>query len=373
MRVLRQLKKYILITFISTSSIYAYALTENSKISVLTYEPGNELYTIFGHSAIQIKDSTLDIDLIYNFGTFDFSSPFFYIKFLRGELDYFLSIIDFKTFYQYSFFEERTIHEQVLNLDYKERVATYQRLNQIYKTDERFYKYDFFYDNCATRIRDVIEAEEPLDYDTTSFCCQSFRELLKPYISKNYWLNLGINLALGKEADKIASTSDFMFLPDYVYLILQDTDLVKSAETILDLKEDSNQSKIISNAILALVLILIITLSIIPKTHKVTFYSIHFLLAMVGLILLVLSLFSQNSAFRSNMDIMWTLPALAVLFTKKNIRKWVEIIYSIMLITLLLLAKKMYAGFSLTYIPWIICIVFMYLIELKPFKLRFGK
>ncbi len=199
-----------------------YSLSDSSTVSVLTYEPGNELYTIFGHTAIRISDQPANLDRIYNFGTFDFSSPFFYIRFIRGNLDYFLSVYDFNTLMHQSCIEKRKIHEQVLDMSAKEKDQLYYKLEQCYHSSDRFYQYDFFYDNCATRVRDAVftSMATEIQYDTSAFCCQTFRQLLNPYLTGNYWVNIGVNLALGKRADKTATSFDFMFIPDYIMGIL---------------------------------------------------------------------------------------------------------------------------------------------------------
>ena len=222
--------------FVLINPVLGFELTEQSRISILTVDPGQELYTIFGHTAIRVTDDELKIDRIYNFGTFDSSAPFFYIEFLRGDLDYFLSMTDYNTFLRNTVDEKRRIVEQVLDLTYPERMKLYNDLENQYQSSARFYRYDFFYDNCATRVRDVIFNTSPskIKYDTTQFCCKSFRELLKPYISRNYWIDLGINLTLGMGADKMARSKDFMFLPDYIRLILHQTTWVESEQTLLE-------------------------------------------------------------------------------------------------------------------------------------------
>ena len=131
-------------------------LTGKSRISILTLDPGKEMYTIFGHTAIRVRDETLGLDRVYNFGTFDASTPFFYLKFLQGDLNYFLSITDFDYFFRNTVDEKRSIVEQILNLTYPERQKIFNTLERQYHSNARFYKYDFFYDNCATRVRDIV-------------------------------------------------------------------------------------------------------------------------------------------------------------------------------------------------------------------------
>ena len=360
-------KKYILVFYLVLSSLSVFALSENAKISVLTFEPGQELYTIFGHSAIRIQDSILQIDRIYNFGTFDYSSPFFYIKFLGGKLDYFLSVVDFQTFYYYSVLEKRTIYEQIINLSYKDKIAIYNRLNQIYHSKDRYYRYDFFYDNCATRIRDVIEenTQNKLQYDTASYCCKTFRDLLNPYVSERYWIDLGINLALGKQADRTASSSDVMFLPDYIFKILRDSGSVKKSFTLIEFPHVKNNHRILSYALLVIILFLILLFSAISRTRRFTFYFYNSAVALVGLILSVLSLFSENAAFRNNMDIFWTIPAIFVLILEGKYKRWYTYIYLYSLVVLILFGNKIYAGFSPAYQPWIICLIIIYAIDIS--------
>jgi hypothetical protein len=196
-----------------------YGLTEKSEVSILTYQPAIELYTIFGHSAIRIKDQELGIDNIYNFGSFDFDESNFYFKLFRGELDFYLSITDYNKFKAKALNEKRTITEQKLAIDLNTRKKIFNELNNIYFSERKYYKYDFYHDNCATRIRDILEFAN-LDLVITNsaeHCCSSFRSLLKPYLENNYWIDFGINILLGTEADKVAESGDLMFLPKYLF------------------------------------------------------------------------------------------------------------------------------------------------------------
>ena len=75
-------------------------LSAYAEISILTCDAGNELYSTFGHSAIRIKDPSIQVDLIFNYGTFDFETPNFYLKFTRGKLDYMMSISPYRHYIQ---------------------------------------------------------------------------------------------------------------------------------------------------------------------------------------------------------------------------------------------------------------------------------
>jgi hypothetical protein len=365
-----------IIVLLFLSRICGYCLTENSRISILTAEPGKELYTIFGHTAIRITDETLQIDKIYNFGTFDFSSPFFYIKFIRGNLDYFLSVSNFGSFKYYSRLEHRRIFEQILHLSQAEKVSMYNNLERCYNSSDRYYKYNFFYDNCATRVRDVIldTGRDILRYDTSQFCCLTFRQLIKPYISKNYWIDLGVNLVLGRQADRNASSVDFMFLPDYIRAILQNSGITGISTILLDYSDVSGNNRKNSLLLLWLIVGFISCLLIIKKTQRIACIGFNLLVGMVGLILLFLGMVSENPAFMNNLNILWTLPALIiVLIPYARMRKAAQIIYIFLLLGVPAFGQIFSQAFSATFIPWILLLIAMQVIDLQWIKKRMAR
>ncbi len=210
---------FILLTTQSPGQdMFPITLTEDSQISMLTCSPGQELYSTFGHSAIRVKDPNLNLDWVFNYGTFDFATPNFYPKFIRGKLNYILSVSDFPSFLYEYMMEERWVTEQVLDINREEKQILFDSLRINYLPENREYLYDFFFDNCATRIRDIFyEGLEDVEFDyseTTSDL--SFRDLLKPYIGPYPWVELGINLALGVKTDRIATGWETMFLPDHM-------------------------------------------------------------------------------------------------------------------------------------------------------------
>ncbi len=128
----------------------------HTRISLLTCAPGEELYSTFGHTALRVIDSVAGSDIVYNYGTFDFDDPNFYMKFIRGKLDYFLSVNQFPDFmYEYQYFQ-RSVWEQEINLSCSEKQQLMSALALNMQGDNRKYKYDFIYDNCTTRVRDLI-------------------------------------------------------------------------------------------------------------------------------------------------------------------------------------------------------------------------
>ncbi|RMH81648.1 MAG: DUF4105 domain-containing protein, partial [Calditrichaeota bacterium] len=194
-------------------------LSEKARIAILTISPGAELYTAFGHTAIRITDPEYGLDELYNYGTFSFEQPGFYLKFCRGQLDYFLSAYPF-TFGMSEYIEyRRNVIQQTLNLSPAMKQAVYAFLRNNYRPENRYYRYDFFFDNCATRIRDVFEQVlgDRLTWHFPSETPRTFRQHLDPYLKRYPWVHLGIDLGLGAKADRPATPRETMFLPDYVF------------------------------------------------------------------------------------------------------------------------------------------------------------
>ncbi len=210
---------------VGSSRIPPMMLSQEARITLLTCSPGDELYSVFGHSAIRVQDPAYDLDWVFNYGTFDFSDPNFYTNFVKGKLNYILSVSEYHHF-EYSYaMENRWIWEQELNITPYEKQYLFDSLRINRLPENRYYLYDFFFDNCATRIRDIFtEAlERDILYDYQGLeQGQTFRELLMPYLAEKPWAKLGINLGLGLPADKRATPWDYMFLPDHMMTVFGD-------------------------------------------------------------------------------------------------------------------------------------------------------
>jgi hypothetical protein len=197
----------------------AALLSPESKISLLTISPGKELYNSFGHSVIRVQDKPTNIDYTFNYGTFDFQTPNFYLKFSQGKLKYSMSVSYFRDLKEYYQSENRSIYEQDLAIAYPERDAIYSFLLNNYLPENRYYSYDFFFDNCATRIRDVFQniLRNKLRFNTENYSRnKSFRDLIAENLGKKPWGELGIDLALGSIIDRTATPAEYMFLPKYL-------------------------------------------------------------------------------------------------------------------------------------------------------------
>lgn len=173
-------------------------LSENASVSIFTCGRGNELYTTFGHTAIRIKDEANNLDVVYNYGAFDFRAPNFYLKFVKGDLQYFVAACSYQDFiYEYQS-ENREVIEQTLNLTVQKKQELFDLLNSSLFSDERFYTYKFIDRNCTTKVEEkinkIIATTLIQKIDDKSI---SYREVLYPYFENHFWYKLGINIVFG--------------------------------------------------------------------------------------------------------------------------------------------------------------------------------
>ncbi|MCF0191208.1 MAG: DUF4105 domain-containing protein [Marinilabiliaceae bacterium] len=218
-RVISFLFSILLYTNLISASENEYIqLSEGAQISLLTCGPGDELYSIYGHTALRVKDDSLKIDVTFNYGTFDFNTDFFYLKFMNGNLDYLLSVSYASNFIRNYKEENRFVVERPIKLTAEQRIKLWNKLCINMEPINRAYRYDFFFDNCATRIRDLL-------FDVTATdakpffekeCGYTFRELLHEKNPYNSWSSQGIDLLLGATCDNMASEYQAAFLPEHL-------------------------------------------------------------------------------------------------------------------------------------------------------------
>ena len=307
-------------------SIEFPALSEQSRISLITGEPGDALYERFGHSAIRVYDPANGLDLVYNYGTFDFNAPGFYPKFLMGKLNYFLSVYEFKRMvYAYKYYNQ-SLYEQVINLNYDEKVAVYNFINRNYLPENRYYLYEFFFDNCSSRIRDVFEEilGPNLHFDEKHIIdFKTFRQLLDEFLTEAKWGDFGIDLILGLPADAKASSRDYMFLPYKLFdafeyaIIERDSTKVPFVLSTNVINQSVNlpgkEGLKISPSILFWTLFVIILLFslFINQQKKVIKYIdviLFVVVGLAGLLIFFLWFATDHISTKDNLNLLWTFP-----------------------------------------------------------------
>lgn len=212
---------FILLLTFGVSSKAQPVLSDEAQISLLTCGPGDDLYSIFGHSAIRVYDPKNNIDEVFNYGTFDFQDPNFYTKFLRGKLEYWLNVESMPRFVRVYDYLKRSVREEQILLDSIEQDFLYKSLIINRQPENRYYLYDFLFDNCSTRITDILEsASGPILYKSTDK--KTFRDMLHEYLIHRPWTQFGIDLIIGSRADAVTTPKQQTFLPDYLSNNLSD-------------------------------------------------------------------------------------------------------------------------------------------------------
>jgi hypothetical protein len=337
------LKKLLLIYPFIYSFIFL-AQAQEYQISLLTCDPGDQLYSAFGHSAIRVVDKLNNQDLVFNYGTFDFNTPFFYVKFTQRTLDYMLSVSTYERFlYEYNYYK-RGVREQVLDLNPEQTGQLVQFLQINYLPENRFYRYDFFYDNCATRIRDVFEMVlgKNLDWnDEINPEQKTFRNLIDEYVYPLPWADFGIDLALGAVIDVEAKERDKQFLPDYMETafgrakIVGDgptRPLVKSNHVILEFPEITSKMDLFNPYFVwwfLAIAVMILTFVGFRKKRLFKGFDIGFftVLGLLGLLIVLLWFFTFHSQTKSNWNILWAFPGhlvFAFALFRNKMKPWVK-------------------------------------------------
>lgn len=307
------------------------SLSEAAEISILTIGPGKNLYDKFGHSAFRVKDSLAGVDVVFNYGVFDFDTPNFYTKFARGKLDYQLGVGYYHDFYNAYVSENRWIREQVLNLSKEEKQAISDFLWTNVLPENKYYKYDFFYDNCATKIRDVLQLtlDKNLEYHHDHIETEyTFRELIRKNLNTNSWGSLGIDIALGAVIDRKATPMEYQFLPQYVYEGAanakvkhgkQVEDLVKYEKLVFKNEPVEEKSNFLFSPLMifGLIGILIIWITYSDKKNKkrsawldATLLTIT---GITGVLLFLLWFATDHTATANNYNLLWAFP-LSIFF-----------------------------------------------------------
>jgi hypothetical protein len=288
-----------------------------------------------------VVDSSNGADIIFNYGTFDFNDPDFYKKFIRGKLLYFVSIDSFSGFVQEYQYEGRGIIEQALNLSCAEKKDLLAKLYENAKEENKYYKYDFVYDNCTTRLRDIVARaakDSLIAKDVRPGKGISFRDLIHEYLDKGkeYWSKLGIDILLGSPLDKKISNNEAMFLPDYLLKgfdssSLDNKQLVAEKITVLNPAVSPGKKKFFTPLVVFGFLFLLIAALGFMQAGKATIFLrvfdivFFFLCGAMGLLILFMWFGTDHPTCRNNFNILWALPThlpLAILLYKRS--NWVK-------------------------------------------------
>lgn len=371
-------KIFLLFFLLSLTVAHAQQDSSGVKISMLTCAPGEELYATFGHTALRVVDTINHTDYVFNYGLFDFSEPNFYLKFVRGQLNYMLGVQTFDEFlYEYQI-TKRSVWEQDIALTQQQKINILEILNYNLQEENRYYKYDFIYDNCATRVRDVLlnqlkgyQLQKPyIEEGTTA------RNLFHYYLDngKNQaWSKLGIDILLGSGIDTAMNNFTGMFLPEFLMNAFDGT--VYNGQPIVQDKriivhgDDIKQSNYYVPFITILIFSIILFLIYFFKRNNAFVVNVLdgfllFVTGAMGLLLLFMWFFTDHESCNNNYNLLWAVPLnIIVAFIPNRTRNGLRTYWLCVLILNLILLLgwfflPQHMNFAL--IPFVILMVYRY-------------
>lgn len=334
-------------------------LSPLAKVSLLTVGTADELSSQFGHTAIRIQDPTTNFDTVLGYGGFDFEDPNFYFKFTTGKLDYSMTASRYDRFIARYKIEKRWVQEQTLNLTHEQKNTLFAFLQNNYREENRTYKYDFLFDNCATKIPEVFSAiyNNSLNFDSSYIKKTStFRQLIHETLDTNSWSTFGIDLALGAVIDRKASAWEHQFLPLYVqqqfrHIKIDGVPLVGNEKLVLDVPPLPKKNNFFLSPLFFLLVLLLITVFITYTDHKKQRrsrwldFSLFLVTGIVGLLITFLWFATDHSSTKLNFNILWAFaPNLFMIFLmlKKQLPLWFSKYVLLLLI-----------GIAITIILWL--------------------
>ncbi len=342
------MKKILIISIIAVFSMTIAAaqplqLSERSYIEVYTCAPGNQLYSQFGHTAIGVIDPRQNLHEVFNYGTFSFNTPHFYLKFCAGKLLYQLSTESYREFVYTYEHRGRQVVAQRLNLTLEQRQHLYELLEENSLPENCDYQYDFFFDNCATRVLDMLYHAfgESLTYTATDTLPQpSMRDCIHPYLDGSQWTKTGIDLVLGSITDHRATSRQQSFIPDKLHDYLADCQidtlpLVSNTRLLVESKivYDKTPWFLSPMLIFCLLLIAVVVMTFrLSATALVIFDRIYFcIIGLLGLLITLLWFATDHGATVGNLNLLWASPLFLVyVFTignaEKQWHKWLRAI-----------------------------------------------
>jgi uncharacterized integral membrane protein len=378
--------------FLLLLSISFSAQAQNSdslRVSLLTVAPRPKaVWTIYGHTALRVYDPARKVDLVLNWGTFDSEKPHFLFKFIEGKTDYFLSASPFQYFISSYAYDGAAMIEQILNIPDSEKDALLEALHINLLPQNTEYRYNFIFDNCTTRPRNIIER---FCGGTMIYPKQTqpvtFRQLIHQCTQSYPWMELGIDCIIGSGADSLISYRNELFLPEKLmnalnHSVVKHSDgseqpVVLASETILHSPDSqSKQLKFWDNPLVVGFIVFIICLALVitslrtkqsgyrlPVTgYRLPFALLFFIAAIAGCIVAGLNFFSLHPCVQANWNLIWLHPlhfiAFAGFFFRKSYPwiRWYHAVNFVLLSSFLLGWHWIPQKLNLAFIPFILCL-----------------
>jgi hypothetical protein len=362
------MKKVILILVImlagEQNKLFSQTMSDTSFF-LITCGPGIETYSHYGHSALRVTIPSQNIDLVYNWGVFDFSTPNFAYKFAKGRLEYMLDTETLNQFLRAYLFEQRWVEIQKINLSPSETKILMQLIAENLKPENVKYRYDFFYDDCSTRIRDLLEkaTDNKLLYSPSAEKYKpTFRFLTGTYQLQYPWLDFGIDLLMGTPSDKKASDREKMFLPielqkglseAYVNRNGRMVPLLQNPETVLDYPDPVVKQSFVTQpffifTLLCVAIIIFTAMVRSRRTAKIADILIYALFSLLALLMLFTNFITDHEQMKYNLCLLWLSPfvpvCLAAVILNKEWIVWFRIVFILSLVSFIIQIVSPYTG-----------------------------
>ena len=374
----------LILSFLLTITAFAQQPAEreddiysNLEISLLTCSPGDELYSAFGHTAIRVND------MVFNYGMFNFNTEGFYIKFVSGQTDYELGVEMMDGFERQYERRNRSVIEQKLNLTNEEKAALFNALIENTRPENKTYRYNFVFDNCATRPRVKIEEclKGAIKYDVKEES-ESYRKLIEKYVGEDSWIKFGIDILIGAEADKTASFFDRLFLPDELMNAFATARrdngerLVTETKEIVSQDKDDDEDNGVTPLAVAVIAMSIISIAslLFPRKLKALDFVLFLATGLLGVVVTYLCFFSLHPLVGENYNLLWLNPLHLIIpltiFIKKARKILMGTYALIALATAVAISGYIYLPqeFNIAFLPFMAIIVVRALSAIKTLR-----
>lgn len=343
------------------------SLSEKSEFHLLTCGPGSELYSLFGHTAIRLQDSLTGTDIVFNYGTFDFNTDNFYYKFVKGILPYQLSVETYNSFLMTYTIEDRSVFSQKLCMDREQKMRLWELLRENCRPENRTYQYNFLYDNCSSRVRDIIleafggnvdfpdsKLEDSYLEDVLPSRGKSYWNMLDEYMVSSEWIKWGIHTILGYPATEKVTVKSSMFLPDYLMahfsegVTSEGNHIVEPYRTVMVSEAEICATPFLLSplcvytaiAVLVFVLLYVLRIRKIAGFRKTVVVILYIVTGLAGALFVFLGYFTSHPTVAPNFNMVWANPLnlIVVWFLFSGNRKVLVVVKYYMIAYLVLLA-----------------------------------
>jgi hypothetical protein len=356
------------------------------RVSLLTCGVGEEIYEIFGHTAVRIVDSNIEGplgDVVYNYGMFNGYDEGFELKFMQGKLLYYVATQLYSDFMEEYLQQGRKVEEQLLMLEESKKEELNEFLKNNVLPENRFYKYDFFFDNCATRIRDMFPNSLGKGFVYAEILPQghhlTFRDIINQYFYRKHWERVGVNILLGSRIDKVMTTSDIMFLPDYLRdglasATLNGRKIATPPQMVLNGSEHKpsgvNQPMVLMWTLLALT-ILGFTVKKLHILGRIMSALLLVVTGLLGVLILTMWFATNHQGCGNNFNILWAVPInLFIAFANPKGKGKYAIIAMVLILVSLLLHVVHVQGLVPEFFPLLLALLLVHGMIYKQTKLK---